>query len=157
MIPLIVNGTRHEIDAPEDEPLAYVLRNRLGLPGTKIACGLEQCGACLVTVDGECRYACTLPVGECADRAVTTVEALGGDGLHPVQQALLEFNAAQCGYCLSGILVRAAALFDADPAPSSAQIREALAPQLCRCGAQPRVLRALETLARDTSSQERRP
>ena len=157
MVSLIVNGARREIDAPTDEPLAYVLRNRLGLPGTKLACGLEQCGACLVTVDGECRYACTLPVGECADRSVTTVEGLGGDGLHPVQRALLDFNAAQCGYCLSGILVRAAALFDADPAPSSAQIREALAPQLCRCGAQPRVLRALETLARQADNPERRP
>jgi aerobic-type carbon monoxide dehydrogenase small subunit (CoxS/CutS family) len=157
MVSLIVNGTCREIDAPWDEPLAYVLRNRLGLAGTKIACGLEQCGACLVTVDGECRYACTLPVGECADRAVTTVEGLRGDGLHPAQQALLEFNAAQCGYCLSGILVRAAALFDAEPAPSPAQIREALAPQLCRCGAQPRVLRALEQLARDAFDGKKSP
>lgn len=143
-----VNGKVCEVACPPDEPLAYVLRNRLGLPGTRLACGLEQCGACLVLLDGECRYACTLPSGECADRAITTVEGLSRDGaLHPVQQALLDHNAAQCGFCLSGILVRAAALFDESPHPPPAAIRAALAPQLCRCGAQPRVLRALEALA----------
>lgn len=148
MIRLAVNGESHDVDCAPDEPLAYVLRNRLKLPGTRLACGLEQCGACLVLVDGECRHACTLPCADCAGCAVTTVEGLSGDGvLHPVQQALLAHNAAQCGYCLSGILIRAAALFARCPHPSSADIRAALAPQLCRCGAHPRVLRALEELA----------
>jgi nicotinate dehydrogenase subunit A len=143
-----VNGEQRQVDCAADEPLAYVLRNRLGLAGTKIACGLEQCGACLVLVDGECRYACTLPVSECAGRSVTTVEGLGGEhALHAVQQALLEHNAAQCGYCLSGIVVRAAALFSAEPHPGPDTIRRWLAPQICRCGAHPRVLRALATLA----------
>ena len=148
LIRLTVNGERREIDCAQDEPLVYVLRNRLGLKGTKLGCGLEQCGVCLVRVDGECRYACTLPAGECANREVTTVEGLAVDErLHGVQQALLEHNAAQCGYCLSGILVRAAALFDVDRHPSAQHIRQALAPHICRCGAQPRVLRALEALA----------
>jgi nicotinate dehydrogenase subunit A len=146
---LRVNGRRHRVDCPGDEPLAYVLRNRLGLPGTRLACGLEQCGACLVLVDGECRYACTLPVADCEGRTVVTVEGLAqGPALHAVQRALLDHNASQCGFCLSGILVRAAALFAARPDPEPAQIRAALAPHLCRCGAQPRVLRALDTLAR---------
>lgn len=148
MVELTVNGTPYRVDAPDDEPLVYVLRNRLGLPGTRLACGLEQCGACLVLVDGECRYACTLPLAECAGRAVTTVEGLArDDALHAVQQALLRHNAAQCGFCLSGIVVRAAALFRDEPRPGPNEIRAALAPHLCRCGAQPRVLRALDALA----------
>ncbi|MEZ5559596.1 MAG: (2Fe-2S)-binding protein [Pseudomonadales bacterium] len=149
MVAFIVNGERREVDRADEVPLAYVLRNDLALPGTRLACGLEQCGACLVLLDGECRYACTLPVGDCAGRAVTTVEGLAdAERLHPVQQALLDHNAAQCGYCLSGILVRASALFEGNPHPSRDEIRAALAPQLCRCGAQPRVLRALDALSR---------
>jgi nicotinate dehydrogenase subunit A len=148
MATLTVNGEQREVECPRDEPLAYVLRNRLGLRGTKIACGLEQCGACLVIVDGECRYACTLPVADCEGCSVTTVEGLGReDALHAVQQALLDHNAAQCGYCLSGIVVRAVALFSSDRHPAPEVIRRTLAPQLCRCGAQPRVLRALDALA----------
>ncbi len=143
-----VNGQWHEVECPDDEPLAYVLRNRLGLPGTRIACGLEQCGACLVLVNGESRYACTLPAAACDGASVTTVEGLGREGaFHAVQQALLEHNAAQCGYCLSGIVVRAAALFERDPHPAAETIRQALTPQICRCGAHPRVLRALSALA----------
>ena len=143
-----VNGAIQRVNCPDDEPLAYVLRNRLGLPGTKLACGLEQCGACLVLLDGACRFACTLPVAECEGRSVTTVEGLGReDALHAVQQALLDHNAAQCGYCLSGIVVRAAALFAEAPHPRAADIRRSLVPHICRCGAQPRVLRALEALA----------
>jgi nicotinate dehydrogenase subunit A len=148
MATFTVNGEQREVECPWDEPLAYVLRNRLGLRGTKVACGLEQCGACLVIVDGECRYACTLPVADCEGRSVTTVEGLGReDALHAVQQVLLDHNAAQCGYCLSGIVVRAVALFSGIPHPTPELIRQTLAPQLCRCGAQPRVLRALEALA----------
>jgi nicotinate dehydrogenase subunit A len=155
VIRLLVNGDTHEVDCPPDEPLAYVLRNRLNLPGTRLACGLEQCGACLVMVDGECRYACTLPTGACTDRAITTVEGLSRDGvLHAVQQVLLDHNAGQCGYCLSGIVVRAAALFAGYARPTPADIRVALAPQLCRCGAQPRVLRALEELAAAGDSRD---
>jgi nicotinate dehydrogenase subunit A len=149
MINMTVNGEQRRIECPDDEPLAYVLRNRLGLRGTRLACGLEQCGACVVLVDGACRYACTLPASACAEAQVTTIEGLGRDGvLHAVQQALLVHNAAQCGYCLSGIVMRAAHLFDGEPAPSREAIRAALAPQLCRCGTHPRVLRALESLAR---------
>ena len=148
MIAFTVNGEPCEVACPEDEPLVYVLRNRLGLTGTKLACGLEQCGACTVIVDGACRYACTLATADCRGRSVTTVEGLGReDALHAVQRALLDHNAAQCGYCLSGILVRAAWLFAADRQPAPDRIRQALTPHICRCGAQPRVLRALEALA----------
>lgn len=148
MIRLSVNGEIRQIECPADEPLAYVLRNHLGLAGTRMGCGLEQCGACLVLVDGEPRYACTLPASDCEGHAVTTIEGLADDaGLNPVQQVLLDHNAAQCGYCLSGIVIRATALFEADSHPSPQAIREALAPQLCRCGAHPRVLRALDELA----------
>lgn len=148
MATFILNGEQRQVECPPDEPLAYVLRNRLGLPGTRLACGLEQCGACLVVVNEQCRYACTLPVAECQGASVTTVEGLGREeALHAVQRALLDHNAAQCGYCLSGIAVRAAALFAEDPHPAPGRIREALAPHICRCGAQPRMLRALEGLA----------
>lgn len=149
MVRLIVNGEPRTVEAPADEPLVYTLRDRLGLRGTKLACGLEQCGACLVHVDGDCRYACTLALADCAGRSVTTVEGLGNAAaLCAVQQALLDHNAAQCGYCLSGIAMRAAALFSADPAPDPAAIRQALTPHICRCGAHPRVLRALDALSR---------
>lgn len=150
MLRIHVNGRDHDVDCPDDEPLAYVLRNRLGLYGTKLACGLEQCGACLVIVDGEPRFGCTLPVGDCVGGAVVTIEGLGDErALHAVQRALLAHNAAQCGYCLSGIAVRAAALFAHDPHPHRDAIRAALVPQLCRCGAHPRVLRALQALSEE--------
>lgn len=146
-----VNGVLRDLACPEDEPLAYVLRNRLGLPGTRLACGLEQCGACVVMVDGHCRHACSLPVGACDGASVTTVEGVGReDALHAVQQALLDHNAGQCGYCLSGIVMRAVALFAEDQRPSPSAIREALSGHLCRCGAHPRVLRALDALAAAT-------
>lgn len=133
------------MDCPGDEPLVYVLRNRLGLPGTRLGCGAEQCGACVVHVDGACRRACTLPVASCAGAQVLTIEGLAaGDGaLSAVQQALLDNNAAQCGYCLSGIVMRASALLAASPHPEEDEVRRALAPQLCRCGAHARVLDAI--------------
>jgi len=148
MIVLTVNGERHEIAMDEAVPLIYVLRNALGLASVKFGCGLEQCGACKVLVDGQPVYSCVAPVGSFIGRHIETVEGMArGATLHPVQQALLEANAAQCGYCLSGILIAAKALFDRSAHPSRDEIRAALDDQLCRCGAHPRILRALEQLA----------
>lgn len=150
MIRLHVNGARHALDVADDVPLIYVLRNALGLKSPKLGCGAEQCGACKVLADGEPVYSCVEPASAFAGREIETVEhfaAAADHRLHPVQDALLAHNASQCGYCLSGILVAARHLFDRDPQPSREAIRAALDDHLCRCGAQPRVLRALEALA----------
>jgi nicotinate dehydrogenase subunit A len=124
-----------------------VLREELGLRGTRFGCGTEQCGACMVLVDGEPVTSCTREVGTLAGKAVITVEGLGRDGLHPLQQALLDEQAGQCGYCLSGILMSAAALLERNPAPSRAQIIAALEPHLCRCGIYNRIIRAVQRAA----------
>jgi nicotinate dehydrogenase subunit A len=148
MITLTVNGTRHDVDVADDVPLIFVLRDALALQSPKLGCGLEQCGSCKVLVDGEPSFSCMAPAKAFEGRRVETVEAFAdGARLHPVQQALLDHNAAQCGYCLSGIIVAAKALFDRNPHPNGAEIRAALEDHLCRCGAQPRVLRALTELA----------
>lgn len=139
-----VNGRDVDIRAPDDTPLVYVLRNELGLTGAKLGCGVEQCSACLVLVDGTTAYGCTTRVGDVAGKSIRTVEDMKN---HPVVMALEAHNAGQCGICLSGIVVAAVALFERNAHPSRAEIRRALAPQLCRCGAHPRILRALETLA----------
>jgi len=147
-IELTVNGTRQRIAVGDDVPLAFVLRNQLGLKSVKLGCGLEQCGACRVLVDGEPTSSCVTAAAAFAGKCIETVEGFATDaGLHPVQRALGAANAAQCGYCLSGILVAAKALFERTPTPSREDIRAALDPHLCRCGAHPRVLRALDRLA----------
>ncbi len=128
--------------------MVYALRNALGLKSVKLGCGLEQCGACKVLVDGAPVLCCVALTESFEGRRIETVEGLqNGDELHPVQHALLGENAAQCGYCLSGILMAAKALFDRTPTPSSDEIRAALDDHLCRCGAHPRILRALDRLA----------
>jgi nicotinate dehydrogenase subunit A len=139
-----VNGRDVDVRAPDDTPLVYVLRNELGLTGAKLGCGVEQCGACVVLVDGKATYGCTTRVGDVAGRSIRTVEDMEH---HPVVTALEAHNAGQCGICLPGIVVAAVALFERNAHPTRAEIRKALAPQLCRCGAHPRILRALETLA----------
>jgi nicotinate dehydrogenase subunit A len=141
---LTVNGEARESAAAEDTPLLYVLRNDLGLKATRFGCGNEQCGSCLVLVDGKPAYACTLPLSAARGRAVTTVEGLGTEANpHRVQRALLEEQAGQCGYCLSGIIIRAAALLESNPAPDEAAVRAALDGHLCRCGAHNRIVRAV--------------
>jgi nicotinate dehydrogenase subunit A len=148
MITLTVNDVRHELDVPDDTALIHVLRDRLGLRGTRQGCGLEQCGSCKVLVDGEPAYSCMAPARSFEGRRIETIEHLArGEGMNAVQRALLAHNAGQCGYCLSGIVIAATALFARDPHPNPAAIRNALDDHLCRCGAQPRVLRALEGLA----------
>lgn len=149
MAELDVNGQMRTVDASPETPLLYVLRNDLGLTGTKLGCGLEQCGACTVLVDGEARMSCRLPLREAIGRRVLTVEGLGTSAApHPLQRAFLDENAAQCGYCTAGILVRAKALLDRNADPSDAEIRAALRDNLCRCGAHNRVVRAIKRAAR---------
>jgi nicotinate dehydrogenase subunit A len=147
-IAFTVNGTAKAVDLPGTTSLLETLRNHLGLMGTRYGCGLEQCGACTVLVDGEPVFACTRETGTVAGRSVTTIEGLGTpDKLHPLQQAFLDEQAGQCGYCLSGIILSAKALLDQNPKPSRAQIVEALDRHLCRCGTHQRIIRAVERAA----------
>lgn len=139
-----VNGQVHDVAATPDTPLLYVLRNDLGLNAAKYGCGLGRCGACTVHLGRAAVHACEVPVGEVAGQDVTTLEGLGGtEILHPLQQAFLDEQAAQCGYCIPGIIMTAAALLDADPKPTDTEIRTALAGTLCRCGSHGRILRAI--------------
>lgn len=147
-IAFTVNGQAQSVDAPETTTLLDILRNRLGLMGTRYGCGLEQCGSCMVLVDGQAAHACTREVGTVAGRAVTTVEGLGSaDKPHAIQQAFLDEQAGQCGYCLSGIVMSTKALLDRNPNPNRADIVTALDKHLCRCGAHQRILRAVERAA----------
>ncbi|MEX2208876.1 MAG: (2Fe-2S)-binding protein [Myxococcota bacterium] len=148
-IELRVNGRVERVDADPSTPLLYVLRNDLGLRAAKFGCGLEQCGACTVIVGGEAVMSCALAVGRVGEREVLTVEGLAdGDRLHPVQQAFLDESAAQCAYCVPGILMETVALLAWSDAPDEAEIRRALDTHLCRCGAHPRILRAVRRAAR---------
>ena len=141
---LFVNGVEREVSSEEDTPLLYVLRNDLDLKATRFGCGNEQCGACLVLVDGKPAYACTMPLSAVAGGKVTTVEGLGTeDKPHRLQTALLDEQAGQCGYCLSGIMIRAAALLETNPQPDESAVRAALDGHLCRCGAHNRIVRAV--------------
>ena len=145
---LTVNGCAHRIDAAATKPLLDVLRNHLGLKGSRFGCGLEQCGACMVLVDGETVFSCSREAGSVEGRAILTVEGLGtSEALHPLQQAFLDEQAGQCGYCLSGMLMAAKALIDRNPTPSRAEIAAALDANLCRCGAHQRILRAVAQAA----------
>jgi nicotinate dehydrogenase subunit A len=147
-IAFTVNGERRQVGALETASLLDVLRNQLGLMGARYGCGLEQCGSCMVLVDGQPTFACTREVGTVAGRTVTTVEGLGTPARpHPLQRAFLDEQAGQCGYCLSGILMSAKALLDRNPDPSRADIVAALDRHLCRCGAHVRILRAVERAA----------
>ena len=146
---LQVNGADVTVDAAADIPLLTVLRNELGLLGSRFGCGLGQCGACFVRLDGAVVPACDTPLWSAAGRSVVTVEGLAPNGLlHPVQQALLDHQAAQCGFCISGIAVRAAALLDEVPAPDAATVARALDRNLCRCGAQRRIIDAVVAAGR---------
>jgi nicotinate dehydrogenase subunit A len=143
-----VNGRAASIAADADTPLLDVLRNNLGLLGTRFGCGLEQCGCCMVLIDGKPEKSCTQPISAIAGKTVTTVEGLGTpERPHPLQQAFLEEQAGQCGYCLSGILLSAKALLDNNPSPSRAEIALALDDNICRCGTHNRILRAVEKAA----------
>jgi nicotinate dehydrogenase subunit A len=144
-----VNGRPVNVSPPSEEtPLLAVLRNELGLTGTRFGCGLEQCGTCMVLIDGKPEKCCAKPVWSVAGKSVITIEGLGSaDKPHPLQQAFLDEQAGQCGYCLSGILITAKALVDRNPKPTRAQIAEALDGNICRCGTHNRILRAIEKAA----------
>jgi nicotinate dehydrogenase subunit A len=141
---LTVNGAESEFEAGSDTPLLYALRNDLGLKGTRFGCGSGQCGACFVLIDGHPAPACDTPLWSAAGKSITTVEGLGaGTELHPLQNAFLAEQAAQCGYCTSGILISAAALLAKNPKPAEREVREALDRNLCRCGSHNRMVRAV--------------
>ncbi|MFY9551491.1 MAG: (2Fe-2S)-binding protein [Thermoanaerobaculia bacterium] len=149
---LKVNGKPHEIDAPAQMPLLWVLRDLLGLTGTKYGCGMAQCGACTVHLNGEAVRSCVLPVSEVKGRAVTTIEGLGASGLHPVQRAWIEADVVQCGYCQPGQIMAAAALLKIVPKPTDGDIDAALSASLCRCGTYQRIREAVHLAANMTSA-----
>ena len=147
---LEVNGAVHEVEADPATPLLLVLRNRLGLTGAKLGCGLEQCGACAVLVDGEATLSCVRAVSEFEGRRIVTVEGLGAEGeLSDVQRAFVKEGAAQCGYCTPGLVVAITALLERDARPDPAAIRAALQHHLCRCGSHAAVLRATVRLVQE--------
>lgn len=151
-ITLHVNGRAQVLAVDGSVPLLQVLRNDLGLNGPKFGCGLGECGACAVLVDGVAARSCCLPVDGVAGRAVTTLEGLGGiDAPHPVQQAFIETQAAQCGYCLNGMLIATVALLQRTPRPTDAQARTALQHHLCRCGSHLEILAAVQRAAELTA------
>lgn len=145
---LNINGHRHTLDLDPETSLIFVLRNDLNLMGAKLGCGLEQCGSCVVLADGEPIYSCTRTLADLQGMNIETVEGLAqAEALHPVQQAFLEENAAQCGYCTAGIIMQVVALLRDNPDPSTAEVNAALDVHLCRCGAHPRILRAVARAA----------
>jgi nicotinate dehydrogenase subunit A len=155
MITLNVNGQPYQLDIDPATPLLYVLRGELGLNAAKFGCGLGQCGACTVMVDGAAVYSCLTPAAAAAGRKVVTVEGLGSKkGPGPLQRAFIEEQAAQCGYCTAGMIMRAQALLERNPSPTDADIRTALEPNLCRCGTHMRILRAIRRASDTLSSAQ---
>ncbi len=161
---ITVNAERREISATPDTPLLYVLTNELKLTGPRFGCGLAQCGSCSVLVDGVERRACVTPVAAVAGRAITTLEGLpawhaGQTGaktppaMHPLQQALIDEQALQCGYCYNGMIIKGAELLSKTPDPTDAQIRKAMNGHLCRCGTYPRIIKAIHRAARLMAGQ----
>ncbi len=144
---LKVNGRNVEVDAAPETPLLWVLRDHLNLTGTKFGCGVALCGACTVHVDGAPVRACVTPLGAVAGKSVTTIEGLSADRSHPVQQAWIEIDVPQCGYCQSGQIMSAAALLERTPQPTDADIDAAMSGNLCRCGTYPRIRRAIHRAA----------
>ena len=144
---LTVNGRVVDVDVPADMPLLWVLRDVLGLTGTKYGCGMSLCGACTVHIDGEAARACATPIGSVGARPVTTIEGLAADGSHPVQRAWVEEDVVQCGYCQSGQIMAAAALLRKTPHPSDAEIDEGMRGLICRCGTYQRIRAAVHRAA----------
>jgi nicotinate dehydrogenase subunit A len=154
MITLDVNGMARQVDAEADTPLLYVLRDHLALNGAKFGCGLGQCGACTVMVDGKAVLSCVTPISVLQGRKIRTIEGLGtADNPGPMQRAFIEEQAAQCGYCIPGMMMRAQALLESNPSPSSAEIRRHMQTNLCRCGTHMRILRAVDRASRMMQAQ----
>lgn len=151
MMELTVNGQAHQVDAEPDTPLLYVLRDDLGLNGAKFGCGLGQCGACTVIVDGRAVFSCLTPLAALSGRRIRTIEGLG---MNAVQRAFIDEQAAQCGYCIAGMVMRAQALLEHNPHPSERDIREHMEVNLCRCGTHMRILAAVRKAAAAMGSAE---
>ena len=150
MITLSVNGKSRTVDVDPDTPLLYVLRDTMALRGPRFGCGLAQCGSCTVIVDGKAVRSCTTAVSKVAGRKVTTLEGLGSTAKpHPIQQAFIDEQAAQCGYCINGMIMTSKALLDRNPNPSDREIKQALAGNLCRCGTHLRIVRAVKRAAKN--------
>jgi nicotinate dehydrogenase subunit A len=148
-----VNGAEHAVTADADTPLLYILRNDLGLNGPKFGCGLEQCGACTAIVGGEATRTCIFPLSAVGNAPVITLEGLGSvEKPHPLQKAFITEQAAQCGYCINGMIMTAKAFLDRKPHPTRAEIRQALARNLCRCGTHLRIVRAIESAAKGATT-----
>ncbi|HEX8704074.1 MAG TPA: (2Fe-2S)-binding protein [Myxococcaceae bacterium] len=155
MVKLVINGVERELDVPEDMPLLWVLRDVLGMNGTKFGCGMALCGACTVHVDGVATRACVMPVGTLAGQRITTIEGLAQGGVkHPCQRAWCELSVPQCGYCQSGQIMAASALLAAEPKPTDVDIDAVMAGNLCRCGTYPRIRAAIHR-ASELAQQER--
>jgi isoquinoline 1-oxidoreductase subunit alpha len=147
MIPIIVNGKKLQVDVDSDTPLLWTLRENLGLTGTKFGCGIAQCGACTVHVDGQPIRSCITPVGSVKGKRITTIEGLSANGSHPLQKAWIAEEVPQCGYCQSGQIMSAAALLAAKPKPNDADIDAAMSGNICRCGTYQRIRRAIHRAA----------
>lgn len=146
---LTVNGKEHQVDVDPDTPILWVLRDNLGLVGTKYACGIAQCGACTIHVNGAAIRSCTLPVSSVSGQSVTTIEGLSEKADHPLQEAWREHDVPQCGYCQSGQIMNAAAFLDKNPDPSDEEIETAMYGNLCRCGTYLRIKAAIKTAAKN--------
>lgn len=147
-INLTVNGKKRTVDAPDDKPLLWILRDDFGLTGTKYGCGIGVCGACTVMVNGEASHSCMMQASQCDGMTITTIEGLSEDGSHPLQKAWVEHMVPQCGYCQSGQIMAAAALLKKTPRPTEAQILEALEHNICRCGTYQRIKEAVMAAAK---------
>ena len=144
-VKLKVNGTVHELDVEDDAPLLWVIRDELGLTGTKFGCGIAQCGACTVHIDGNAQRSCVTPVSSVANAEITTIEGLSAGGLTPVQQAWIDHQVPQCGYCQSGMIMAVSALLKTNPRPTDGQLADAIT-NICRCGTYPRIRDAVRAL-----------
>jgi isoquinoline 1-oxidoreductase alpha subunit len=153
---LDINGRQYQVDADDDTPLLWILRDHLGLTGTKYGCGIGSCGACTVHLDGLALRSCVIPVAAARDARITTIEGLSEDGSHPVQQAWIAEQVPQCGYCQSGMIMSVAGLLQRNPNPSDAEI-DADVSNLCRCGTYPRIRRAIYRAAGAASESQSRP
>ncbi len=149
---LYINGQTHSVDVPDQMPILWFLRDFLEMNGTKYGCGIGQCGACTIHVDGQPSRACLLPVGDLVGKEITTIEGLSeGETLHPLQKAWIQIDVPQCGYCQSGQIMQAAALLSENPSPSSEEIDNHMNGNLCRCGTYLRIKKAIQTAAQDLS------
>lgn len=146
---LVVNGNQVNVEAPHDTPLLWVLRDELGLTGTKFACGMALCGACTIHINGQATRACVTPLADAINKEVTTIEGVSIDGLHPVQQAWVELQVPQCGFCQSGQIMSAIALLNDNADPTDKDIDQAMSGNLCRCGTYQRIRAAIKTAARN--------